>query len=514
MLAEVFAQLRFTASLLFGVSFDVRSLERLAEAMRETRREFGAIGPEGSELVAGPVLDEATCRDVQLRRFRTQAQRAARETAYYGPLFERLQIDTDRLGWDDLARLPVTTKAALRADPDAFVRRTARPALRTVTSGTTGRPAGVCFSQDELRAYMALGAISLLSSGTVGPEDLVQISTSGRATLGNTCFAGACEQAGALVHLAGLVDAPHTLGLLAERRGIAGKRDRVSVLMTYPSHLGEVVEHGLRLGYRPNDFGLRRIIVGGELVTEGLKARARRLFGEVTFDEGYGMTETWPLSGVRCPEGHLHFETSQALVEVLDPETGAPARPGEAGTVVATPFPPYRQTTILLRYDTQDVVRRLAEPPTCALRHLPATGHLLGKLRLAARHEAGWTYPRDVLEALEAVEDVPLPARCGFRAVPGGVAVEVVTRQGDLPGVRRAIERSLEARAVPVRELRLLTDRRDLRHALPLRCDLREATFDSAATGGERAEPERPSGEAGRRRLPVVAPALGLATAV
>src|SRR5439155_16043164 len=128
---------------------------------------------------------------------------------------------------------------------------TARPSLRTVTTGTTGASAAICFSREELRAYMALGAISLLASNTIGPEDVVQISTSARATLGNTCFAGACERAGALVHHAGLVDADHTLGLLARRCRIAGKRERVSVLSTYPSHLGEVVERGLALGHRP-----------------------------------------------------------------------------------------------------------------------------------------------------------------------------------------------------------------------------------------------------------------------
>jgi hypothetical protein len=91
-------------------------------------------------------------------------------------------------------------------------------------------------------------------------------------------------------------------------------------------------------------------------------------------------------------------------------------------------------------------------------------------------HEHGWTYPRDVAEALEAVEEVPLPARYGFSALPGGVVVEVVTR-GDAPGIRRKIEANLLERGVPVRELRLLEDRRQLQHPMPLRGDLREQAF-------------------------------------
>jgi phenylacetate-coenzyme A ligase PaaK-like adenylate-forming protein len=477
MLAESFAQARFALSLVFGIPFDPGSLERLAEALRQTRHEFGAVGAEAAELLRGPALDESTRRSVQLRRFRTQAVRAARETTYYRDLFDRLGLDPARLSYDDVARIPPTPKEAVRERPDDFVRRTAHPSLRVVTTGTTGTPTAICFSRDEMRSYMALGAISVLSGRLIGPADIVQISTSARAMLGNATFAGACELAGALVHHAGQVSAEHTLGLLTQRRQIAGKRDRVSVLSAYPSHLGAVIELGLQRGLGPADFGLRRIFSGGELVTAGLKARARRLFGDVRILAGYGMTETWPLAGRSCPDGHLHFEPTQALVEVLDLETGKPAGPGDVGTVVATPLPPYRQTTILLRYDTRDVVGALDGPPDCVLRHLPATGPLLGKLSLSVHHDAGWTFPRDVIEALDAVEQVPLPARFGFWAVPGGVAVEVVTRHGDEPVTRRAIERALGEHGVRVRELRLLTDPGQLRRPFPLRGDLREATF-------------------------------------
>jgi len=484
MFEAAIAQLRFAASLLFGLPFDLGSLERLVDALRATRREFGAIGPDGAELLGGPALDERDRRAMQLRRFRQQAVRAARETAYYADLFRRAGLDPARLGYEEIACLPPTPKAALRDDPAAFIRRGATTALRATTSATTGRATGVCFSAYELRLAAALGAIRQAFDGRIAEHDVVQLNTSSRATLGNLTFAAACARVGALVCPVGLVDPRATLAQLSEARDLPGKRSRVSVLLTYPSYLGELVELGPRLGYRAADFGLERIVVGGEVVTAGLRARARRLFGPVELDEGYGMTEIWPLGGARCPAGHLHFEPSQGLVEVLDPESGAPARPGQAGTLVATPLPPYRETTLLLRYDTEDVVRRLVDIPSCGLRHLPATGDLLGKLRLAARHQDGWTFPRDVLEALEAVEAVPLPARSGFWAVPGGVAVEVVART-DAPDTRRAIERRLEEHGVPVRALHLIPERRLLRRPLPLRCDLREVTFDHARAASD-----------------------------
>ena len=82
MLEAAFAQMRLAASLAFGLPFSTRSLNRIVDALLDTRREFGAVGTQGDELLAGPALDEQTRRDIQLRRFRSQAARAARETAY------------------------------------------------------------------------------------------------------------------------------------------------------------------------------------------------------------------------------------------------------------------------------------------------------------------------------------------------------------------------------------------------------------------------------------------------
>ena len=86
MLETAVAQLRFALSVALGRPFHTPSLDHLVDAICATQHEFGptAIGAEGAEILDGPALDEATRRDMQLRRFRGQAKRGARETAYYG----------------------------------------------------------------------------------------------------------------------------------------------------------------------------------------------------------------------------------------------------------------------------------------------------------------------------------------------------------------------------------------------------------------------------------------------
>ena len=184
----------------------------------------------------GPVLDEADRREIQLRRFRQQAGRAARETVYYAELFEGLGLEPRRLRWEDLASLPVTPKAALRDAPDAFVRAGARTFLRAMTTGTTGRPTSVSFSGRELRVIAALSAIGFLSSGQLGPEDVVQMSTSSRGTLGTIGLAGACAHIGATVYLAGVIDPRRLLALLAENAAAAGQETEDQ----RPEHLPEL----------------------------------------------------------------------------------------------------------------------------------------------------------------------------------------------------------------------------------------------------------------------------------
>jgi phenylacetate-CoA ligase len=485
MLDTAVAQIRVALSIATGRRLNIRALDRLLDGMLATSLEFGAIGAEGAQALGGPPLDDAVRQRVALRRFRSLAQRAAARTRYYSSLFAEHEIDPARMEWDDVRRLPVTGRDALRDDPDAFVCSGTRPVMRAVTTGTTGPPIGVWFSEYELAAITGATTNHVLLRKLIRPDDIVQMCISSRAHLPLITISNTCYRIGAIVQVTGLVEPALALAQLAERRSIPGKRRGVTVMNVYPSYFGELIEHGLRLGYRPADFDLERVLIGGEIVTAGLKARAEQLFGPVDFVENYASTEMVPCGGNPCTGGHLHYESSAGLHEVVALSGTGLAADGEPGSLVETPFPPYRETTVLLRYDTEDIVAPLSGPFDCELRNLPATTHVLGKRRLAVRHDSGWVFQREVMEALEGCEAVPLPARYSCRAVPAGVALEVLVRDDDDPGVDRAVRDRLAAYDVPVRELYLVTDPARLSGAVPLRSDLRERSFTPApaATG-------------------------------
>jgi phenylacetate-coenzyme A ligase PaaK-like adenylate-forming protein len=476
MFETALAQMRFAASIFFGLPFNPRSLDRLVDGLIETQREFGAFSDETARFVNGPVLDDETRQEVQLRAFRRQAVLGARETPYYKSIFESVGLRPEKITYNDLLRIPLTSKTALKESGDDFVNKKANAVYQTMTTGTTGTPTRIWFSHREMQSFFSLFAIGLLMDGSIREGDIVQVTTSSRATLGNTCFIEACSRLGAVVYQTGLLDPQTILAHLTKERNLPGKKNKANVLNTYPSYLGILTEYALKHRYQPNDFGLSRIMMGGEIVTKGLMSRAQAVFGPVTFSEGYGMTEPWPFGGTLCDQGHLHYEPSQGLMEVLHLDDQDPAQPEEPGRLVLTPFLPFRETTILLRYDTEDVVRVLTEPYTCSLHHLQATSNILGKLKLSVKHEMGWVFPRQVLEALEAVKAVPLPARCSFWAVGDGIAVEVVA--SDDQGVRDQITQSLEERGVPLRKLYIRNEIEEIKNPYPWRGDLTERAFN------------------------------------
>lgn len=475
MLDTAFANLGFAISMVTGRPFRQRSLEALLASAKQTQHEFGRIGSDAEALLVPPPMDPGALQAVQERRFRAQAIEAL-ETPYYRERFNDLNISPRATGMNP-TDFPITSKNTLRDRAEDFVSSRSRPQYRSTTTGTTGWPTTIWFSEYENFLIGALSTITFRGQRIIEPDDFIQIAISTRARLGVHGVTFAANQIGAPVHPAGIVSPEHTLALLTERHKLPGKKSRVSVMSTYPSYLGELVECALALGYKASDFGLERLLLGGEILSAGMQRRATELFGEIEFRQNYGMTELVPYGASLCEVGHLHYEPTVGLLEVMDIETcSRMVRPGEAGVVVATPLPPFRDTTILLRYNTEDVVRTLEGPVECSLRSVPGTTNLLGKARLSIQHDSGWTFVRDVLDALESVDDVVLPARYGFAAVPGGVAVEVVARSTNKK-TADAIGDSLERHGVPLRRLRVVDIRDDLLAPLPLRCDLREGSL-------------------------------------
>lgn len=297
---------------------------------------------------------------------------------------------------------------------------------------------------------------------------------SSRATLAKLTVRAALAMIGAGFVAAGTIQPSIVVDRLATPMHLPGKDPHVSHLITTASYLGSLVQHVERDGWRPENFGLRQILVGGEVLSDPLRQRAEQAFGARVTDT-YSMTETMPTAGLSCEEGHLHLASEQSSVEILDPVTGQPTRPGDAGSLVVTPYSQYRDTTVLLRYLTGDLVRR---PPdeqlvACSLRSMPATSRILG--RASQAHPELTT--RAILDVLQAEYEIPLPTRWVVTEEPAGPVLHVGVDH-PTPSLLSRIEG--RAGVLPITEVVLTEGQDRLPEPCRARADLTEKSFELA----------------------------------
>ncbi|KAA2262673.1 phenylacetate--CoA ligase family protein [Solihabitans fulvus] len=400
MLDTAWRQLRYGVTLLSGRRVRPADLRHLVADMVATAREFGALDTTRMREMREAGISPDARQALDARRWRAIVRKAYAQVPYYRAELDRLGLDPGTVQSQDV---PPTPKSVVRACPELFVARDAKPVFQAWTTGTTGTPTAFWFSRYELELATTFTAIGLMGDLGLGPQDVFQICISSRAALGLYNTMEACRMIGAACFLTGLPDPEVTLARLTTPVHLPGKVSRPSAISVHASYLAELVATAERLGYGPQDFGLRWIANGGEILSDALKARAARVFGAEVRDN-YAMTETFPLSGEPCSQGHLHTAPDLGLVEVLDPTTWEPTAPGQVGMLVITPFAPYRETMPLLRLATGDMVRTLDEPAGCEMAGLPATSRLLGR-------GDGPVFQRDVLELLEGEPMVPLPCR-------------------------------------------------------------------------------------------------------
>jgi len=463
-------QLRMAMGMVWGRRLDARNLGRLVDDALATLAEFGEPGADTQQLLGGPMADPEERQEFAKRGLRRTARRLAVQSPFYARRFEAAQIRPGDLDIDSLRTIPVTTKRDLVERSRDFLCADVAVHLTTRTTGTTGRPAEIWLSRYEMELWPALGTLAAVLHDELRPDDIMQVNVSSRATAAMHLSAASCRLAGAGCRLLGIVSPDEALDNLHE--------GGATLLSTYPSYLAELVTAARRRGMGPADFKLRRVTVGGEVLSPSLAQAARQTLGVPLVDDAYSITEVIPVTAVTCSQGHLHHEPNTGLTELLDLQTGEPAAPGALGTLVITPYFPYRDCMPVFRYDTRDVVRALPqEALSCEVAGIPATGPILGKADYLLHLSPGEVITsRDLVDAIEALPTEPWPAR--FRAAGRGGRIQLTLPAAAINGFGEAAARRHFADAGLDVDLIIVSDDEatSLRRT---RSDLHETTFAS-----------------------------------
>ncbi|HEV7655355.1 MAG TPA: hypothetical protein VGP36_11585 [Mycobacteriales bacterium] len=410
-------QFRMAMAMVWGHRINPDVVHKLVADARATLAEFGSPGADVQQLTDGPFADPAARQEFTDRSVRRTAKRLAELSPFYAERFAAADVDPAKATAGTLAGVPVTVKADLRARPADFRCRGVEAVLSTRTTGTTGRPAEVWLSAYETQLWPAMAALSGVLRAEIGPEDCMQVNISSRATAAVQQDVTLCRLVGARSRVLGVLPPDESLDSLLD--------GGPTMLATYPSYLAKLVVRARARGLGPADFALRRADVGGEVLSPAVAAAARATFGLDLVNDTFAMTEVLPVSGRSCSLGHLHPDLNMGLVEVVAMDGSGPAAPGELGTLVITPYFPYRDCMPVLRYDTRDVVRTLIEPADCELAAIPATSAILGKAGGLYETAAGIVTPREVIEAWEALPSAPWPARFRADVIEGRLTLTV-----------------------------------------------------------------------------------------
>ena len=305
--------------------------------------------PYGLEAIETASRDEIAA--VQIERLKWSLKHAYDNVAAYRKKFDDAGVRPDdfrRL--EDLAKFPFTSKQDLRENYPfgMFAVPQDRVARIHASSGTTGKPTVVGYTQRDIDTWAQVMARSIRASGG-RPGMKVHISYGyGLFTGGLGAHYGA-EKLGCTVI--------PVSGGMTERQVQLICDFKPEIIMVTPSYMLAILDEFRAKNIDPRDCSLQIGIFGAEPWTNSMRAEIEEAFDMDAVDI-YGLSEVMgPGVANECVETKdgLHIWEDHFYPEVIDPATGKVLPDGEAGELVFTSLS--KEAMPVIRYRTRDLTR-------------------------------------------------------------------------------------------------------------------------------------------------------------
>jgi phenylacetate-CoA ligase len=288
---------------------------------------------------------------LQLERLKTTLQRAYARVPHYKKKLDAAGVRPgDLKELSDLAKFPFTIKDDLRQNyPFGMFAVPMSDIVRIhASSGTTGKPTIVGYTQNDINTWSLLMARSIRAAGGRSTDKIHVAYGYGLFTGGLGAHYGG-EYLGATVIPVG--------GGFTERQVQLIVDFRPDIIMVTPSYMLAIADEFERQGFRPSDSSLRIGIFGAEPWTESMRAEIERRMGLQALDL-YGLSEVMgPGVGQQCADSRdgLTIWEDHFFPEIIDPESGRVMPDGEAGELVLTSLT--KEAMPVIRYRTRDLTR-------------------------------------------------------------------------------------------------------------------------------------------------------------
>ena len=307
--------------------------------------------PGDLEPIETASVDEL--RSLQTERLRWSVRHAYENVPHYRASFDAAGVHPDDVReLSDLARLPFTSKAHLRDNYPFGMFAVPREQVVRVhaSSGTTGKPTVVGYTQDDIDMWAAVMARSIRAAGGRRGDVLHNAYGYGLFTGGLGAHYGA-ERLGCTV--------VPVSGGMTERQVQLIQDFEPSLIMVTPSYMLAIVEEMERQGIDPRTTSLRVGIFGAEPWTNDMRREMEERLDMHAVDI-YGLSEViGPGVANECVETKdgLHVWEDHFYPEVIDPLSGEVLPDGEEGELVFTSLT--KQAMPVIRYRTRDLTRLL-----------------------------------------------------------------------------------------------------------------------------------------------------------
>ncbi len=394
---------------------------------------------------AAETLSRQNLERLQLDRLRECVARVE-HVPFYQEAFAKTGVTPGNIkSLDDLRRLPFTTKADLRDHyPLGFLAVPREKVARYHgSSGTTGKPTFVAYTQNDLGLWADLCARFLVAGG-LRPEHTVHIAFGYGLFTGGFGLHYGVERVGAAILPAASGNTPRQIMLLEDMQS--------DVLVCTPSYALNIAEVAREQGVDPTSLSLKFAHFGGEPWTEDMRIQIERELGLFAFNN-YGLSEVIGpgVSGECAARAGMHIQEDHFIVECIDPDTLEPVGPYEYGELVFTAIT--KEAMPIIRYRTRDIAALDVCPCECG-RTTVRMSRVKGRTDDMLIIRGANVFPSQIEEALLRVEgaaphyliEIDRPEALDEVTVKVEVISEIFSdRMSEMQALRDRIDREIQA---------------------------------------------------------------------
>lgn len=340
-----------------------------------------------------PDLTSEDIAEIQLEGLKWTVEHTSANSQFYSNRFKEAGVSVrDIKSLDDLRRLPFTTADDLKNGyPFPLLSVKEEDVVRIHgSSGTTGKRKILCYTRKDIEVWKDMFARCYELAGLT-TSDRVQVCVGYGLWTAGSGFQLGSEHFGAMTVPVGPGLLEIQLQLLLDMQ--------VTCLCATASMALLLGEEAHKAGIS-DKLNLKRCIFGGESYTPKMRRQFEESLGLESSHDISGMTELYgPGAGIECrAQDGIHYWADRYIVEIIDPVSLEPVKPGEEGELVVTSL--CKEASPLVRYRTRDLTRILPEPCSCGC-SMPRHARISGRSDDMFIFRGVNIYPGQIADVLE-----------------------------------------------------------------------------------------------------------------